>query len=138
VSPELRQDLHDLAAVVTIVLGLLALVAWIRTWPGWLVPQALSVVGAAAYLAIRVGAAITLLDLAREGGATRSERRSEAVRGAIVAAVVIAIVAVRYPVAGRVFGGAVLVSVFAIAAPAVVRAARRRYSAEGGRSSDTE
>ena len=120
----LRNDIHDLAAVVTIVLGIVALVAWAETWPSWIVPTSLSVVGAVTYAVFRVQGSRGLAALGEEVGAPRWAVRGETWRNAIVVPVVLVGIVLVAPFVSRIIGGVVLASAFLWSA----RALKRRYS----------
>ena len=60
---KLREDLHDLAAVATLALAMVAWVGWVKTCPGWVVPQALSLIGVGAYVVARFYATVGAMAL---------------------------------------------------------------------------
>ena len=125
--PKLRQDLYDASAVATLVLAGAVVIAWLDTWPGWIVPRVLSVVGIVGYVVARLLAGVLDSELAVGFGAPPSTRRWTIGRGVVLAAVT-TVFLIHYIVAARVIGALILGLMLVVSLPRVYKAARRRYA----------
>jgi hypothetical protein len=116
-----RKDMSLLADIFTIALFLIALIAWIATWPSTLVPRALSFVGFGVWLALRVADAALTVHLSPR------EWRILALLTRVVT--VVLLVALLWPVVWfwRVLGGVVLLCVFSWLVVRLALWARHRY-----------
>jgi hypothetical protein len=119
----LREDIEFAAALATLALAVIALVGWVVTWPGSVVPTALSVCGLAAVVAVFVVGAI-----ARASAAPRG-LRVVAVAVRVVFALVVVAGVLAQPALARVVGGLTLAALLTISIVFLAHAARRRYGA---------
>ncbi|HEX4804745.1 MAG TPA: hypothetical protein VFU94_02495 [Conexibacter sp.] len=125
----MREDIHLAASVVTLVLGIVALITWIASWPSAVIPTLLFVVGLFG-LTIFVYASV-LLTLESSGatsGAVPPPVWFEL--GAVIVGVTLGWIAMRplhHPTMVRVVGGIVLGLALVTSSVVALTALRARY-----------
>jgi hypothetical protein len=129
--PKLRQDLYDASAVATILLFGIAAAAWIGTWPGWIVPRVLSIVGVVGYALIRLMGGVFESGITAAYGSPPWARYWTVARGVAIAGLV-GILLIHYVVVARIVGAVILGLMLLLSLPRIYKGARRRY----GQASD--
>jgi hypothetical protein len=109
---KLRQDIAAFADLVTIGFALAALVAWIATWPGAVVPDALLLIGGVGYGLIRAMAGFAMLTLAPAFGAPAGTGTRAAIKGVLLGVLVAFVLIYALPIVAQVLGGLILAGIF--------------------------
>ena len=128
IPPRLREDLYVSAAIVTLILAVVSLIGWIATWPGWVVPRALSIIGVGSYVGIRLFLGRFDMEFNRTLGVPAHAARWAWYRSLVIVPIFGCLLAFVYPMVARALGGLVLVAALWFAVPTIARAAKHRYA----------